>query len=509
MLSSSLKHHPSLKHSPSSNHHPPKVRFIRSALTPKSKSKATRQHRKPSKQIKNERDLQEHQRRIVRYMLTHRGALVYHGMGSGKTRIAVALVAVLKLPTIVVLPASLHDNFVREIRRAGVDDALFRIVSTKAFLTQDIDCRDKILIVDEAHYLRNPQGKISQKVVRCAEHAKKVLLLTGTPVVNRPSDIAPLLNMIVKGHIRLPIQTGIFSRKIFTDIPTGDSFDATFGENGLNEVGKALWKELFPCVFSYYSTPISPDYPKLKIIDVRVPMAAYQQKVYSAWESRNLTRPMVEMLMSKSGSVDIEKLPQFRAYLDGGRRICNVVTEPDGTLIAPKFEEAMNIIEKSNGKAMIFSHYLSKGIDVDEDFVLNRGYSFVKFTGKESKRKKQAAVEKYNANRVKIFMLSSAGGVGLDLHDTDTAHIMDPGWNEADIYQAIYRVVRFKSHRTPNSVVTVYRYYCYRSANPPSADTYLMNLSLRKEKINQEFLSYATKHAIETRDVGSCIIDEL
>ena len=106
-------------------------------------------------------------------------------------------------------------------------------------------------------------------------------------------------------------------------------------------------------------------------------------------------------------------------------------------------------------------------------------------------------------------MLSSAGGVGLDLHDTDTAHIMDPGWNEADIYQAIYRVVRFKSHRTPNSVVTVYRYYCYRSANPPSADTYLMNLSLRKEKINQEFLSYATKHAIETRDVGSCIIDEL
>ena len=457
--------------------------------------------------------LLEHQRRVVTYMLNHRGALVYHGMGSGKTRIAVILVALLKIPAIVVLPASLRDNFRKEIRHAKVPESWFTILSSQTFLDQAIDCEGKLLIVDEAHLLRNAEGKISKKVVDSAERAKKVLLLTGTPLVNRPSDIAPLLNMIVKNKIRLTARgSSVFNRRTFTDIPTGEAFDRTFGPDGLNEVGKHLWAELFPCVFSYYSRPAdSADFPSLRFVDVKLPLSSSQSQVYQAWESRTLTPTLVKMLANPKTVLDVTKLPQFRAYLDGGRRICNVVGDKMEQS-APKFSDMLEKVKKTAGKALVFSHYLDKGVDVAEQMFNANSMSYVKFTGKQTPLQKQSAVEQYNRNQVQVFLLSSAGGVGLDLHETESVHIMDPGWNEADILQAIYRAVRYKSHpNTPHATVTVYRYYCYKpyTSSTPSADMYLLQISQTKEKVNKRFLDYAIQHSMETQGVGSCTVESL
>jgi SNF2 family DNA or RNA helicase len=262
-------------------------------------------------------------------------------------------------------------------------------------------------------------------------------------------------------------------------------------------------------MFSYYKPPQSPDFPTMKSVEVKVPMSAAQVQVYKAWESRNLTPAMVRMLANPKTALDVTKMPQFRAYLDGGRRICNVVD--DAVVSAPKFEEMIQRLAKTPGKALVFSHYLNKGIDVAESLFKKHGISFVTFTGREPPSKKKDAVLAYNADRVRVFLLSSAGGLGLDLHDTVTVHIMDPSWNESDILQAIYRAVRYKSHRTPNAVVIVYRYYCYKpySSTTLSADMYLQKVSVTKEEINQKFLSYAMQHAMETQDLGSCTINEL
>ena len=79
-----------------------------------------------------------------------------------------------------------------------------------------------------------------------------------------------------------------------------------------------------------------------------------------------------------------------------------------------------------------------------------------------------------------------------------------------DILQSIYRAIRFKSHKTPNAVVKVYRYHCYREyGKTPSSDMYLLNLSQRKEKINQKSLTYAIEHSMETRGVGTCLVESL
>lgn len=465
-------------------------------------------------------NLLEHQKRVVRYMLNHRGCLVYHGMGSGKTRIAVILVAVLKTPAIVVLPAALRENFRKEIRKIpGLSESLFNIVSSQSFLDSDIDCTGALLIVDEAHELRNADGKISQRVQQCASKAKKVLLLTGTPLVNRPSDIAPLLNMIVAGKIRIDLPGGFlgFGKRSFTEIPTGEAFQQAFGDDGLNATGKMLWTQLFPCMFSHYDPPKSPDFPTMENMEIRVPMAPEQFKFYRAWESHTLTKAMVEQLTGKSMSTMesvIQKLPQFRAYLDGGRRICNVVYDSNGQPLSPKFDRMIQILEDTNGKAIVFSQYIQKGINIAENKLQELGIKYVKFTGRETPNQKTKAVEDYNSNRVRVFLLSSAGGLGLDLHDTETIHIMEPAWNKAKILQAVYRGVRYKSHRQPDAVVKVYHYFCTKPSSLfgkqiPSTDMYLRAMSIRKDEVNRKFLDFADQHSMEMKGIGSCVIDEL
>jgi SNF2 family DNA or RNA helicase len=484
-----------------------KVKLNLKSKSPNSQgAKPTTQTRKS----KYQSQLLEHQRNVVKFMLSHRGALVYHGMGSGKTRIAVILVALLKRPAVVVLPASLKENFYKEIHATKVSESLFEVYSMKSFLDHTPDCKDKILIVDEAHMLRNPEGKVSKKVLECAESALKVLLLTGTPLVNRPGDIAPLLNMIVKDKINITVGSSFLSRKTFRSIPTGEAFVRAFGPDGLNDTGRKLWAELFPCVFSYYLPPKSPDFPSMQVIDVKVPMSADQATVYKAWETKSLTPAMVRMLMNPDTEVDVTKMPQFRAYLDGGRRICNAVSEGD-VLSAPKFYKMISNLQQTPGKAIVFSHYLAKGIDVAANVLDGNDITYKVFTGNETPTQKKDAVDAYNKDKVRCFLFSSAGGVGLDLKETMSVHVMDPAWNESDIFQAIYRAVRYKSHKDPNTIVKVFRYYCYKpyESKTLSADMYLYQVSQKKNKINQEFLTYAIDHAMESQGVGSCTIETL
>jgi hypothetical protein len=73
---------------------------------------------------RNSRELLEHQKIVKDYLLTetpYRGLLLYHGLGSGKTcsSIAVAESLLSTRHTYVLLPASLQENYRKEIRKCG------------------------------------------------------------------------------------------------------------------------------------------------------------------------------------------------------------------------------------------------------------------------------------------------------------------------------------------------------------------------------------------------------
>ena len=154
--------------------------------------------------------LKPHQQKVVNYMKDTdcRGIILYHGLGSGKTITSIAITQIYPdKKVIVVVPAPMRIQWKDELEKMKVNISNYTVLSYEGFSSgiknkpDMVD--DRIVILDEAHRIRNP-GKISTIINRSLKEASKVILLTGTPMVNSPLDMSPLVN-IIKGSKIMPV----------------------------------------------------------------------------------------------------------------------------------------------------------------------------------------------------------------------------------------------------------------------------------------------------------------
>ena len=157
----------------------------------------------------------------ARFALVQRRCMLGDEMGLGKTVEAVAVAAHLKAVGgkhfLVVCPAGVLINWVREV---GVHSTLAvhqvygedRDVVFERWLTDgDVavttyeslrtlplpaDLPLSLLVVDEAHYVKNPQALRSQQVAALTRRAERVLFLTGTPMENRVEEFRNLVAIL-------------------------------------------------------------------------------------------------------------------------------------------------------------------------------------------------------------------------------------------------------------------------------------------------------------------------
>jgi len=156
-----------------------------------------------------------------------RGLLLYHGLGSGKTCAAIAIAASLvqddrapQKKVIVMLPANLHTNFDSELQPCGLsgtevhyihyngvsDVAVVRILKDSSFFN------NAVIIIDEAHNFALAAangGVLARFYKRIVDaHDSRVILLSGTPLVNSPHEVAFIVNMArgVQKAYTIPLQ---------------------------------------------------------------------------------------------------------------------------------------------------------------------------------------------------------------------------------------------------------------------------------------------------------------
>ena len=195
-------------------------------------------------------NLLEHQRKFLTgfFVGNLRSAIVYHGVGTGKTFSAVACCKLYlqlypKGNVIVITPPAVLFNFIDSLAAYGVNpqDPRFQFLSyTKFQNNKTISTKDSLIIVDEAHNLRTEiigsiqeeaevedDGEVSNKlkydlktirkgkrpaslIIKGAE-ANKIVLLTATPFINSPYDIE---NLMAIGDSRFPLDKTLFGEKI-------------------------------------------------------------------------------------------------------------------------------------------------------------------------------------------------------------------------------------------------------------------------------------------------------
>lgn len=152
----------------------------------------------------------------------NRGLLLYHGLGVGKTRSAIAIAeASVKRTIFVLLPASLQPNFEREVVAVGGKHA-YNFIRYDGLNTKSVaelpSFDNSIVIIDEVHtFISRSLGdgkKVSKKVYQLLMDATncKIVALSGTPIINSPIELAYTLNLVhgytwshifrpLKGHV--------------------------------------------------------------------------------------------------------------------------------------------------------------------------------------------------------------------------------------------------------------------------------------------------------------------
>jgi len=162
------------------------------------------------------------QRAGVRYALDRRRTFIADEQGLGKTVQALATIeADDAFPTVVVCPASMKLIWEREARRwlphrsVAVLEGRTRTAWTDAARTAEIlvlnydileahsseleRLEAAALVLDESHYVKNPQArrtKVAMALARRLPDGALRLALTGTPILNRPEELISQLRIL-------------------------------------------------------------------------------------------------------------------------------------------------------------------------------------------------------------------------------------------------------------------------------------------------------------------------
>lgn len=441
--------------------------------------------------------LKEHQLRIAEKLKDQKGIVVFHGTGSGKTLSAINAAEEYG-GAVVITPASLQDNFKKELQTYGAKGK-YDIYSYEKFLTEKPDVTGRLLIADEAHRLRNAQTLTAKAVAEKAKEANKVMLLTATPVQNRPHEVASLIN-IASGQPLLPTSQAAFEKQYLDKgIPPWKRFFVT---GNVHDLGKPKNLKEFNRISSQYVDHYFPEkegYPAVVENTIEVPMSKSQVDTYKMFEAR--LDPTIRYKMKRNLPLDKQESSNLNAFINAQRQITNTERgfNVNSNERSRKTMEVVDRIQIGEGKALVYSNYLESGIKDIVGELGDRRISSRVFTGQLSRKEKDQIIRDYNADKFKVLVVSSSGGEGLDLKATRQVHILEPHWNEEKIQQVIGRAVRFKSHDTlpeRDRNVEIYRYLSTFPKNvfgiqsgKVTADQYLDRLSREKRKLNDQFLN--------------------
>jgi superfamily II DNA or RNA helicase len=437
--------------------------------------------------------------------------LLVHSLGSGKTLSALAAAEAQKGPYAVLAPASLRSTWGSEQEKFTDETTPSEI---RSYTAPNVSFNPHTVIFDEVQNLRNPQSQRAQKALALAAKAPQAILLSGTPIVNRPADLTVPLQILTGKKLspeefesryveRKPVYDNLLWRafnrptRFETVVKNAPELKALFK-------GRVDWHEAHK--------PAAPS----TVEDIPVTMSPVQERLYQAIWAK-LPSAAKESLQQES-SLSEEQLQRVISFLAGPRQVglspYRYMRTPDAYTAftySPKLQTALTKLQEKlkdpRAKALVFSNFIDAGLRPYAAALEQAGIPHAMFHGGLSDKARRQLVEDYNTGRIRAALLGPSGTEGLSFKGTQLVQLLDPHWQPVRPRQAVGRSLRFDSHadlpeelkhvhvqrflsRLPlsgwNKILT--RLGFDREDRTHAADDYLMTLAKRKEEINQRFL---------------------
>ena len=448
--------------------------------------------------------------RVSKRLQSTPGLVVAHGLGTGKTRTSIQMANQLRMPTNVVVPASLQANYRKELDKwlGGTPDYM-NIQSQQRVARQGLNPNNNgLLIVDEAHRAREVTSKLTKALQ--ASQAKKRLLLTATPVYNHPADLAPLVNLAANKKV-LPEDRPTFTNRYIEEKEVDPGlFASMFGIKPGTEQILRKDPELISAINKYVDYDEgrgAEGFPTSKEQQVKVPMSTSQQNIYDTIMDK---APLWVRWKVKAGlPPNRTELQPLQAFLTGARQVANSTYDfvsDKSKVESPKVHHAVNylkneIAKNPRYKAVIYSNYLGSGLAPYKAQLDQAKIPYGEFSGDINSKVRDQMVKDYNANKLKALLISSAGAEGLDLKGTRLLQIIEPHFNREKEKQIIGRAIRYMSHAAlppEEQNVIVQRYIAqpkgswidklFGNDTVGGTDEYISDIADKKEQLNKQLV---------------------
>lgn len=389
------------------------------------------------------------------------GCLLADDMGLGKTGTLIALVASSQngRPSLVVAPATLLANWLREIERfcpalrAGLHHGSSRnltpsslgeydvIVTSYATMRNDVALLTRvswnIIALDEAQRVKNPEAGVASAVRQLK--ARCPVALTGTPFENRPMDLWSLMEFIQPGFLG-----------------TSSEFEETYSRRILNGDHVAL-EDLKSSIKLFMMRRLKRDVRKQlpEKIEVEQPILMTRSE---AREYSNLAQELRRNAKDKGISTQlVTPLRQLCCH----PRLLDDMWYGDPVVECGKYQLLVNILANvvaCGEKAIIFTSYRLMLDLLERDLPKRFGVPAYRIDGAVSICERQPKVDEFTSVAGPALMLLNPQAAGVGLNIVAANHIIhyNREWNPAVEDQASDRAYRIGQER---SVTVHYLYY--------------------------------------------------
>lgn len=330
-----------------------------------------------------------------------------------------------------------------------------------------------ILIVDESHTVRTTSSQTFRAVFSIAAEVDKVLLLSGTPMVNSVEDLQSQLRILTDdSHVTVPASYFVNPKTL--EVIHSRDFAQLFA-------GKVL---------SHLVALNAVDYPATDRTVHQVPMYPLQLQRYMEFE-KEMMSPALRDLM-KQGVISTA----LNSFLSRTRAISNTVGhyalpgEQDTPELSAKFRGVRKSLLEDPKPAVVYSFFLENGVIPMKEFVdATTTLRTALLTGSTRPAELRAIIEGYNNRTIDVLFLTSAVRQGISLLRTRTVHILESGWNESLQEQVVGRVVRYRSHADlPETQRHVQIHFWLTTlGRRVSTDQYIYEVAQRKMEIITRF----------------------
>ena len=392
-------------------------------------------------------ELRHYQEFGTKYILHQKRVLLGDEMGLGKTIQAIATMNHLHHKGhryfLVICPAGLLLNWKREIEKltdmqaymlhgTGISD--FEIwKSDGGIAIVNYEGLDKIIfekdfpldmvVVDEAHFVKNKEAQRTRNTVRMIEQAEYALYMTGTAIENNVDEMCYLIECL--------------NPSIASEV------------KNMKYLAKA----------DLFRKKIAPVYLRRKRVDVLMELP--ELTIHDEWCMMN-----EEEVISYRKAVESENFMAMRRV-------------SWGSLNSTKAERMVELCLQALGegrKVVIFSYFLET-LSFVTDLLL--GKSLPVISGKLSLEKRQEILRQFDQPVARVLPIQiNVGGIGLNIQTAEIVILCEPQLKPSDEMQAISRVYRMGQ---------INHVFVYRLLSADTIDEVLVKRLHEKQNIFNQF----------------------